>query len=83
MTTTWSVWKKPLWCVLGEVAGHALIDPAGLLGGLFPAPRGASLRTIAQALGGVSDGVERRRGQVRVHAVALDLITSYALHVGI
>jgi hypothetical protein len=71
------------WCVLGEVTGHAVVDPAGLLGALYPAPRGATLRTIAQALGGVSDGVERRRGHVRVHAVALDLVRSYAAHVGI
>jgi hypothetical protein len=71
------------WCVLGEVTGYAVIDPAGLLGAMYPAPRGATLRSIAQALGGVSDGVERRRGHVRVHAVALDLVRSYASHVGI
>jgi hypothetical protein len=71
------------WCRVDEIPGHVVVDPAGLLGALFPAPRGAGLRTIAAALVGVSDGVERRRGPVRVHAVALDLVQSYALHVGL
>lgn len=73
------------WCVLGDPTcpGHALIDPAGLLGAMYPPPRGATLRSIAQALGGVSDGIERRRGAVRYHAVALDLVRGYAQHAGL
>lgn len=71
------------WCKLGDVPHHVLIDPAGLLAAMYPAPRGATLRSVAQALAGVSDGIERRRGQVRMHAVALELIRSYASHVGL
>ena len=70
------------WCLLGEVHGAALVDPAGLLGGLYPAPRGG-LRIVAEALRGLSDGVERRRGAHRWHAVPLDLIRAYASRCGL
>ena len=71
------------WCRVDEVPGHATIDPSGLLGCMFPAPRGATLRTIAASLSGISDGVARYRADMRIHAVPLELIKSYALHVGI
>lgn len=71
------------WCRIDEVVGHATIDPAGLLGAMYPPPRGATLMSIAASLLGVSDGVERHRAGHRVHAVPLDLIASWATRQGV